>query len=114
MITVKEFINELDAEMAKIEKHIDLCEAGLKEDKPPIIKASLKRNLKYSKGCKDDVADKIYGMINLEDTRGSGWQAVSKEHFVILIELNDPTKHRINNSLSARDYGLCDRDFEFY
>lgn len=118
MITVENYINELDAEMKKTEQHIERCNQVLKVKKlnnDTVNLNALNNNLNNSLKRKKILHDEILGMIDYQDKYGSdrkikdfGLQRFIPDYMKgggRYIDTTEPSQ--------AQLLGLDDRDFEF-
>jgi len=119
MITVANYISELDAKMAETEKLITRCERALefkKQDGDTSNLKSINDNLDYALKRKKLLHNEVVGMIDYEDRFGSnrkvgdaGWERFIPTRLKgggRYVDITDPS--------SAQQYGLEDSDFEFW
>lgn len=116
MLTVKDYINELDTEMAKTLRHIDHCNRDLLQEniRDDNLK-SLNHNLNNSLKRKKKLHDEIVGMIDYEDEYGSnkeiinfGWQ-----RWIPLYMKGNRCWVDSTAPSSAQEYGFDDNDFRY-
>lgn len=120
MITVGDYIKELDDNMSKTEKHIFRCNEALKskEFKEDVSYLSaVKDNLKKSINMKSRLHNEIVGMIDYQDKYGSernvdsfGWQRFLPER----LKGNGHWYDGRDTNDSLSNTGATQEDFEFW